>query len=170
MRPVGTDSRFTWALGWMSLEPDHRVLEVGFGHGLAVELVAAKLRPGRFLGIDPSAKMIVQATRRNVDAVRSGHILLRVGPLASVDLGTEPFDVAFAINVSLFARPPCFELARLRERMRPGASLFLFYEAPVAGHAERFVTGATRNLEQHGFKARLLENSLRRAAVVGTVP
>lgn len=170
MSTVGTASRFTWALGWMPLAPDHRVLEVGCGHGIALGLVAARLRTGCVLGIDRSAKMIAQAARRNADAVRAGHVLLRTGTLASVDLGPEPFDLAFAINVSLFAGDAHVELTRLRERLRAGASLFLFHEAPVAGHAERFGAAAARNLEAHGFKARRLKGSPLRAAVVGTVP
>ncbi|WP_227026729.1 class I SAM-dependent methyltransferase [Corallococcus soli] len=104
MSTVRTASRFTWALGLMPLAPGQRVLEVGCGHGLALGLVASRVHPGCVLGIDRSPKMIAQAARRNADAVRAGHVVLRTGTLASVDLGTEPFELAFAINVSLFAR------------------------------------------------------------------
>ncbi|WP_375756409.1 class I SAM-dependent methyltransferase [Corallococcus exercitus] len=162
--------RFLWAMEVLPLAPGLRVLEVGCGHGIALELVASRLGDGCVLGIDRSEKMVAQALRRNADAVLEGRVLVRTGTLAEVDLGREAFDVAFAINVSLFADDAHAELSRLRERLRPGGSLFLFHEAPVAAHAKRFATAASRNLEAHGFTVQTLPAAPSRACVVGQVP
>ncbi|NNC15140.1 class I SAM-dependent methyltransferase [Corallococcus exiguus] len=160
--------RFRWAMEVLSLAPDARVLEVGCGHGIALGLVASRLRDGCVLGIDRSEKMVTQALRRNADAVRAGHVLARIGTLAEVDLGRELFDVAFAINVSLFAEDDVrVELSRLREHLRPGGALYLFHEAPVAAHAKRFATVAARNLESQGFTVRTVPAGPSRACVVG---
>ncbi|WP_375743136.1 class I SAM-dependent methyltransferase [Corallococcus interemptor] len=160
--------RFRWAMEVLPLAPHLRVLEVGCGHGIALGLVAARLREGCVLGVDRSEKMISRALRRNADAVLAGRVVARTGTLAEVDLGREPFDVAFAINVSLFAEDDArVELSRLRERLRPGGALYLFHEAPVAAHAKRFAARAARNLEAHGFSVRTVPAAPSRACVVG---
>jgi cyclopropane fatty-acyl-phospholipid synthase-like methyltransferase len=161
--------RFEWAMEVLPLTPGMQVLEVGCGHGIALGLVASRLRDGCVLGVDRSEKMIAQSLRRNAQAVREGRVLARVGTLAEVNLGREVFDVAFAINVSLFADDARMELSRLRARLRPEGSLFLFHEAPVAAHAKRFGEAASRNLEAHGFTVRTLPAVASRACVVGQV-
>ncbi|RKG60782.1 class I SAM-dependent methyltransferase [Corallococcus sp. AB011P] len=160
--------RFRWAMEVLSVAPDARVLEVGCGHGIALGLVAARLRDGCVLGIDRSEKMITQASRRNADAIRAGRVLARTGTLADVELGLELFDVAFAINVSLFSEDDVHvELSRLREHLCPGGALYLFHEAPVAAHAKRFATVAARNLDAQGFTVRTVPSTPSRACVVG---
>ncbi|RKH87211.1 class I SAM-dependent methyltransferase [Corallococcus sp. AB045] len=161
--------RFRWAMEVLSVAPDARVLEVGCGHGIALGLVAARLvGDGCVLGIDRSEKMITQALRRNADAIRAGRVLARTGTLADVELGLELFDVAFAINVSLFSEDDArAELSRLRQHLRPGGALYLFHEAPVAAHAKRFATVAARNLDAQGFTVRTVPAAPSRACVVG---
>jgi SAM-dependent methyltransferase len=161
--------RFEWMMEVLPLASGQRVLEVGCGHGIALGLVASRLRDGWILGIDRSEKMVAQALRRNAEAVREGRVLARAGTLAEVDLGREAFDVAFAINVSLFADDARVELAKLRERLCPGGALFLFHEAPVVAHAKRFGEAVSRNLEAQGFTVRTLPSTPSRACVVGTV-
>lgn len=146
--------RFRWALEVLPIQPNDRVLEVGCGHGVALSLVGARLSAGHVLGIDRSAKMTALAKKRNAALVRAGRVAVRTGALAEVELGHDPFDLTFAIDVALFARDADRELARLRTAIRSGGAMYLFYESPSAAHVEGFATGATANLERHGFGVR----------------
>src|SRR5688500_885000 len=62
------------ALELLSLRPNDRVLEVGFGHGRTLERVAAVLPKGHISGIDLSPSMTSMATRRNRRAIGNGRM------------------------------------------------------------------------------------------------
>lgn len=157
--------RFTWALARLPVRSDDRVLEIGCGHGIALGLVAERLRRGHILGLDRSATMTRLARARNAAAVRDGRVSVRTGALASADLGPDPFDLVFAINVSLFAGHASEELTRLGGLLKSRASIFAFYESPAAAHAARFARGATRAFERHGFSVNV-ETSPPRGVLV----
>src|SRR5262249_8682109 len=82
----------------LDIHPDDEVLEVGYGPGVAMQLIAAKLSSGKVAGIDCSAVMMQQATARNAAAVESGRIELRLGLVEAMPFGDNTFDKALAIN------------------------------------------------------------------------
>jgi SAM-dependent methyltransferase len=49
----------------LDVQPDDQVLEIGFGPGRAIEMVAAGMTDGIVAGIDHSEVMLRQAARRN---------------------------------------------------------------------------------------------------------
>src|SRR5271165_7023234 len=64
-----------WVVSLLGVQPADRVLEIGFGPGLAVaELVRAGA--GHVYGIDHSGVMLRQASRRNAAAIRAGRVTL----------------------------------------------------------------------------------------------
>ena len=82
------------------------MLEVGCGHGVAASLVCERLGAGPYLGIDRSAKMVEQATRRNREHVDAGRAAFEQRVFEDEPAGAGGFDKAFAINVALFFRRP----------------------------------------------------------------
>src|SRR5436309_4010136 len=54
-----------WLTSLLEIKPYDRVLEVGFGPGVAIELIAARAANGLVAGIDPSDVMLREAKRRN---------------------------------------------------------------------------------------------------------
>ena len=125
--------RFRWALAILPVGPSDHLLEVDCGRGIALSLVAGRLRDGTILGIDRSAKMTAAARKRNATAIAAGKVIVCTGSLDTVDLGPRAFDTVFAINVSLFVRDATLELTRLRDRLSPRGKLYL----TKAGTSER---------------------------------
>src|SRR5881275_2886306 len=81
--------RNRWAVSLLDVRPTDRVLEIGFGPGVAVaELVRAGA--GHVVGIDHSAVMLRQASRRNAAAIRAGRVALLEAPVEQLPYG--PFD------------------------------------------------------------------------------
>jgi ubiquinone/menaquinone biosynthesis C-methylase UbiE len=62
----------------MEVQPSDRVLEIGFGPGIAVREIARRATRGEVVGIDHSAVMRAQAARRNAAAIREGRVALIV--------------------------------------------------------------------------------------------
>lgn len=128
---MGAAERIVWAVDALEVRPADRVLEVGCGHGVAIDRVCRALDGGSVLGVDRSARMIAQAMKRNAQNVADGRCSFEVAALADAALEGGPFDIVFAINVGLFWREdPSAALTRLRGRVAPGGRAYFFAQAP----------------------------------------
>jgi trans-aconitate methyltransferase len=67
--------RFPWTIAALPLQPDHHVMEVGCGHGIAVGLIGERLTTGTITGVDRSAKMIDAASKRNADLIEADQVV-----------------------------------------------------------------------------------------------
>src|SRR3981081_37103 len=74
--------RNAWAVSLLDVQPSDRVLEIGFGPGIAVREIARRATRGQVVGIDRSAVMRAQAARRHAAAITAGRVSLTV---ASID-------------------------------------------------------------------------------------
>jgi ubiquinone/menaquinone biosynthesis C-methylase UbiE len=99
----------------LDFRPDDKVLEVGFGPGVAVQLLLHRVPAGSVAGIDYSQEMVRQAAARNAAALRNRRVDLRYGSVERLPFADETFDKALAIN-SMQAWPDAH--AGLREIQR----------------------------------------------------
>src|SRR5215475_4523611 len=63
----------------LDVRPDDKVLEVGFGPGIAIQLLLHRVPAGSVAGVDQSQEMVRQAAARNADALRTRRVDLRYG-------------------------------------------------------------------------------------------
>ncbi|MGD0698395.1 MAG: class I SAM-dependent methyltransferase [Trebonia sp.] len=112
--------RNRWAVSLLGPRPAERVLEIGFGPGVAVAELA-RAGAGQVYGIDHSAVMLRQASRRNAAAIRAGRVTLLNASVDQLppDLNG-PFDAILAVNSLGFWPAPAERLAELRGRLAPG--------------------------------------------------
>ena len=71
--------RNAWTVSLLNIQPEDRVLEIGFGPGLAIEQIARITTKGFVAGIDHSDVMVRMASKRNAKAIREGRVELRLG-------------------------------------------------------------------------------------------
>jgi len=140
----------------LDLRGDQRVLEIGCGAGVAAELLLGRHEALRYVAIDRSATAIERTGRRNQVEVESGRLVvleLGLDALAPEAVGGESFDVAFGVNVNVFWTTVAGdELRRLADCLRPGAVLWLLFEAPgdATRHAEIVTRLQTSIAAAHG--------------------
>jgi ubiquinone/menaquinone biosynthesis C-methylase UbiE len=60
----------------LEVRPDERVLEIGFGPGRLIQVLAQRVSAGLVAGLDPSEVMVGQAARRNREFTRQGRVEL----------------------------------------------------------------------------------------------
>lgn len=109
-----TNRRYAaWVVDLLDVRQPDRVLEIGFGPGVAIQMLAA--RAAYVAGVDPSAEMLRQATRRNAAAISDGRVELRRCSADDMPFVDGNFDKALAIN-SMQLWPD--KLAGLREVSR----------------------------------------------------
>jgi SAM-dependent methyltransferase len=119
-RAPSNQERIQWTIALLTLTPTDRILEIGFGPGLAIELVSQIASEGFIAGVDHSAVMVRQARRRNARAIREGKVMLHLGSVANLPQFNAAFDKIFTINSIHFWHEPVACLKALRQLLRPG--------------------------------------------------
>lgn len=112
-----------WTVDLLAIEPDTRVLEVGFGPGVAIQYAAERATRGHVSGIDCSEAMLQMARRRNASGLASGTVDLTKADVASLPYANDSFDRAFAIHCIYFWRDPVACLCEIRRVLRPSGVL-----------------------------------------------
>jgi ubiquinone/menaquinone biosynthesis C-methylase UbiE len=112
-----------WLVELLDAKPAERVVEVGFGPGLAVERNLAR---GAFVaGVDRSSLMVRKAVARVASAVRDGRVDLRHGSVEALPFADADFTRALALNSLQFWPSAEAGLAELRRVLAPGGRLVL---------------------------------------------
>jgi len=124
MRPSNR-LRNSRTLDLLGIQPKDRVLEVGFGPGVAVARAAALAPEGKVVGVDHSELMLRQARRRNAKAISAGRVELILGSADALPRLEDRFDKVMAVNVYMFWKDPVSVLRGLRQVMSPGGVIAL---------------------------------------------
>ena len=95
---VGNADMERKAVNTLALSGHESVLEIGFGPGVGIRMLAKRLPGGFVAGIDPSEVMIEQATRRNRNAIERGRAELRRGTASALPWKAERFDSVLSVN------------------------------------------------------------------------
>jgi len=114
-----------WAAALLEVNPNDRVLEVGFGPGVIIQHLSELAPAGHVAGIDPSPEMLEQARARNAIAIKDGRVDLRRGSVESLPFADNTFDKALAINSMQVWPEAATGLRAIRRVMRPGGRIAL---------------------------------------------
>ena len=152
--------RNAWTISMLDIQPDDQVLEIGFGPGQAIQEVA-KLTPNGFVaGIDLSDTMVMQASKRNSAAIRSGRVLLQQGSESPLPFEDNKFNKVFAVNSMQFWSNPIAGLQEVRRVLKPGGRVVITIQPMWAKTEEEVQMVAEKlvfQLKQVGFKQVRLE-------------
>jgi trans-aconitate methyltransferase len=101
MRPSNI-RRNLWTVELLALRPEHVILEIGCGPGLALQACLRKLQGGRAVGLDHSKIMVEQSRKRLASDIVAGHAEVRLGSISDVESDGETYDRIFSLNVVQF--------------------------------------------------------------------
>jgi SAM-dependent methyltransferase len=141
--------RNVWAVGLLEVQPDDRVLEIGFGPGIAIGELARRATRGRVVGVDHSEVMVRQASRRNAAAVRDGRVELQLGNAEQLPEFDEPFDKILAVNSLMFWDDPVARLKELRGFLRPGGRVAIAFQPRAPGSTDETAARAGEEIAAH---------------------
>jgi ubiquinone/menaquinone biosynthesis C-methylase UbiE len=136
-----------WVIPLLEVQSDSKVLEVGFGPGVAIQILAATASTGFVAGIDYSQEMVEQATTRNAKAIAAGIVQLHYGSVEKLPFADDIFDKALAINSMQVWSDGMAGLREIRRVMTEGGQIALGFTSS-SGQSS---TGLTEMLTAAGF-------------------
>jgi ubiquinone/menaquinone biosynthesis C-methylase UbiE len=138
--------RNRWAVSLLDVRSTDRVLEIGFGPGIAVTELAGRAARGQVFGIDHSQLMVRQASRRNAAAIRAGRVHLTRASVDQLPSFGEPLDAILAVNTVGFWPEPVQRLRDLRRLLRPAGRVALVSQPRCPGATRDTTTRAAEEL------------------------
>jgi ubiquinone/menaquinone biosynthesis C-methylase UbiE len=142
-----------WVVSLLDVQPTDRVLEIGFGPGLAIAELARRASRGRVYGIDHSEVMVRQASRRNAAAIRAERVELLYASVDRLPRFDEPLDAIVAVNSVGFWSNPTEQLSELRSLLRPGGRIALASQPRCPGATADTTARAGRELNDRLIQA-----------------
>jgi ubiquinone/menaquinone biosynthesis C-methylase UbiE len=124
-RTKSNTERTRWTLSLLDLRPNDRVMEIGFGPGIALEIASRQASKGLVVGVDHSEVMLRQAGKRNARAIREGRVQLHLASVEDLPAFAHRFDKIFSINSIHFWENPDESIMRIRQRLAPSGLLAL---------------------------------------------
>ncbi len=153
--------RNLWVVSLLDVQPTDRVLEIGFGPGLAIAELSRRATRGTIYGIDHSEVMLQQATKRNVCAIRAQRLKLVRATVEQLPAIGEPLDAVLAVNSLGFWPEPVQRLVELRALLRPNGRIAIATQPRCPGATKETSIQAAREIEnllhQAGFSSTRVE-------------
>src|ERR1700687_1580169 len=116
----------------LAAEPQHRILESGFGGGLGLHLLLAIVPRGSVTGSELSDVMLSRAERRFADAVRDDRLQLVSAAVEQLPLDDVSFDGVITVNTVYFWSDPKRGLTEIFRVLKPGGRLVLGIRPPAS--------------------------------------
>jgi ubiquinone/menaquinone biosynthesis C-methylase UbiE len=135
-----------WVVSLLAVRPTDRVLEIGFGPGVAIAELARRTPRGHVYGIDHSQVMVQQASRRNKAAIREHRVELLHASADRLPSFDEPLDAILAVNSLGFWPDRTQRLRDLRRLLRPGGQIALASQPRCPGATRDTTTRAAQEL------------------------
>jgi ubiquinone/menaquinone biosynthesis C-methylase UbiE len=144
----GNRKRNAWAVSLLDLSSDARVLEVGFGPGIAIRELAKRLPDGKVCGIDHSEAMRRFASRRNAAPVRAGRVELSLGSAEDLPEFGQRFDAVITVNSLQFWPEPTERLSEILALLNPGGRIAVVLQPRCPGATAETTSAAAREIER----------------------
>jgi ubiquinone/menaquinone biosynthesis C-methylase UbiE len=111
------------------VRPNDKVLEVGFGPGVGIQLLLQRASSGWVAGVDQSQEMVRQASARNAGALRNREVDLRYGSVERLPFADQMFDKAVSVNSMQVWPDAGVGLREICRVLKPGGKIALCFTA-----------------------------------------
>lgn len=139
--------RNLWVVSLLDVQPTDRILEIGFGPGVAIHALSELATRGLVYGVDYSDVMVRQAAKRNAAAIRAGRVDLRCGSVQNLPAFGAPLDLIVAVNSMGFWPEKQARLKELRDGLRPGGRIAIASQPRCPGATKATSEQAAREIE-----------------------
>jgi SAM-dependent methyltransferase len=110
-----------WTADLMEIQPDDAILEVGFGNGANIELLANRAPNGHVVGVEVSETAVAMASKKNAEAISEERVKLHlVAPGAAIPIDEGSLDKACTVATMYVIEDPAPVFAEMFRLLTPG--------------------------------------------------
>jgi ubiquinone/menaquinone biosynthesis C-methylase UbiE len=117
-----------FVLKLMAVQPDDRILEIGFGTGELIGKMAQQIRSGFIVGVDFSDTMVAIAQKRNKKHVGKSKVDLHRGNFDDMTFENDHFTKVCSVNTLYFWPDPGHTAKKIADVLKPNGKLVLAFE------------------------------------------
>lgn len=146
-----------WTLQKLSLSNGQKVLEIGFGPGYAIGLIAETCPDCMIQGIDLSNKMKEETAKKHEHLLASGKLKLWRGEISAFNFPSEKYDRIFSVNNFPLWKNPQETLIKIGASLKTGGMVAITVQPREKGDTDDTAKELGKQLES-GLKAAGLKN------------
>lgn len=128
--------RAQWAVSLLNVRSKECVLEIGFGPGIVIRMLAELATVGVVYGVDHSQLMFEQASQRNRDFIIAGRVKLMVGSASRLPRFDRKLDKVLGINSFQHWDDQLTALKGIGEQLQPGGIVAIVHQPRNKGATE----------------------------------
>lgn len=122
----GNDKNYDRLIRDLELQPDDKILEIGYGPGLGIHKLAEICSSCTIHGIDFSKLMYIRAGWYNKDYVKAGKVQLQYGDFLKVPVASNDYDKIFCLNVVYFWNELSVPFQKVFTILKNGGSFHMY--------------------------------------------
>jgi SAM-dependent methyltransferase len=136
-----------WTADLMNVQRDDDVLEVGFGNGANIALLAERATNGHVRGAEISKTAIEMASKKNARAITEGRVTLHEAPGGALPFDDGTFDKACTVATMYVITDPSAVFKEMYRVLKPGGLAAVTF--PIRENFMRFKPAQTDGFHFH---------------------
>ena len=137
-----------WTADLMEVHRDDEILEIGFGNGANIGLLATLASDGHVTGVEVSETAMEMASKNNATAISDGRVMLHlVTPGAALPIDDATFDKACTVATMYVIEDPAAMFTEMYRVLKPGGLAAVTF--PVRENFMRFKPAKTEGFHFH---------------------
>jgi ubiquinone/menaquinone biosynthesis C-methylase UbiE len=151
-----------WTADLLEIQPDDKIIEIGFGNGANIKLLLQKAVRGSVTGAEISKTAIEMASKKNAKAISDGRVKLHLAQGNALPSENNVFDKACSVATAYVIEDPGAVFKEMFRVLKPKGRAAVTF--PIRENFMRFKPVATEGFYLH--KLVDLEAAFRNAGFV----
>lgn len=122
----GNDKNYDRLIKDLDLQPHNQLLEVGYGPGRGIQMIAQMCPTCTIHGIDFSPLMYKRASKYNKAYIEKGNVLLQYGDFLKISVDDDDYDKVFCLNVVYFWNDLSAPFRKVYSILKKGGSFHIY--------------------------------------------